>query len=485
MENIMNYIEIGILALTGVAILFGLILGIARGSRRAILRLILVLLCIVAAYFLKDPVTNIALNEEVPESIAGTSETGEAVTVQQFIVNQLPEDVRSLGETVVVPLVKVIAGTAMFLLLFLALQFLSWLIIYPICKIFVKKAKKKRNKDGEVVYGKKHGGIGAIFGLIQGVAVALCLCITLTGLAIQADRVVAMVDDLSSATQASASVDSMEFAFADEDVGGVSTDSSTSESTSIIPPEIEQMLKDYENTTVGKFYGETCSPAFTYISSVKISNEDGTTQTITLGGQVDALQTMVDIVVEVQKSSATLQGIDFSNLSSLSDLQDVFAAIDNIKDGLSDEAKATVNAVISSAIDMIPVPEEAQGFLGGVKDVLKETDFTEISFSNELTIISSVSEKLEDVSSITTDDVAEMINTISESQLIVPVLGSMDVDLNLSDSEKDQLNAAFDQLPEDTNEETVEVLKNLLGLTTSTDVTIDPGVSEEPVVPAE
>lgn len=443
----MNYIEMGIWAVTGLALLLGVILGAIRGSRRAVLRLVLIFVCVLVAFFLKDLLTDKVLGATI------TNSEGATLTVQEFIVSSLPEEMRELGDSVVVPLVRVIIGIVLFLSAFLALQIVSWIIVYPICKLFVKKG------------AKKHAGVGALTGLVQGVAVALCICVPLTGLMVQANRIIPMMEDLSGASQGMANVDSKQYLLTEEpgDPSGSAGE--------VVPAEIKEMLAGFENSLIGKFYGETCRPVFTLISEVKVANEDGTSKKITLGGQIDALQAMVDIAKQLMASTEVLQNMDFSQLDSFSDLKDVFSALDGLKNGLTDEAKATINAVVSAAIDIIPVPEDApeeiQGFIGSVKDVLKDTDFTDVEFVQELEIVESLGETLQKGEEVTVEDLSSAINSLSESTLILPILEGVSPDLGLDESTKGHIEEVLDQLPESTDAETVDVLKKLLGITTT------------------
>lgn len=449
----MNYIEIGIWAITGIALVLSVLLGMIRGARRSVLRLILVLVCVVAAFCLKDFVTNTLLTTEIT-----TGET--TTTIQDYVLTSLPEDVSSLGESFVIPLIRIIVGVVVFLVLFWALKLVSWIILYPICKIFVKKG------------AKKHAGIGALTGLVQGVAIALCFCVPISGMIVQVNRVIPMVEELQGST-ASASTDD-KFAFAAEE-GSVPSRSTSPEGGSegeggIISDEVKQILLGYEETMIGKFYGHTCSPIFDLISGVQVPQEDGTNQKMTLSGQIDAIKAMVDILQQLSETTEKLNNIDFSNLSSFSELREAFGKLDEITADLPQEAKNTINAVVSSAIDMVPVPDDAADgvaeMVAGIKDTLKSTDFTDIEFTKELDVIETITATIEKGEDVTVDDIAATINSVSESALLVPVLSNVNSDLNLPNGTKMKLEEVFSELPADTDQETVAVLKNILGLST-------------------
>lgn len=449
----MNYIEIGIWAITGIALVLSVLLGMIRGARRSVLRLILVLVCVVAAFCLKDFVTNTLLTTEIT--------TGESTTtIQDYVLTSLPEDVSGLGESVVIPLIRIIVGVVVFLVLFWALKLVSWIILYPICKIFVKKG------------AKKHAGIGALTGLVQGVAIALCFCVPISGMIVQVNRVIPMVEELQGST-ASASTDD-KFAFAAEEgsvpSGRTSPEGSSEGEGGIISDEVKQILLGYEETIIGKFYGHTCSPIFDLISGVQVPQADGTNQKMTLSGQIDAIKAMVDILQQLSETTEKLNNIDFSNLSSFSELREAFGKLDEITADLPQEAKNTINAVVSSAIDMVPVPDDAADgvaeMVAGIKDTLKSTDFTDIEFTKELDVIETITATIEKGEDVTVDDIAATINSVSESALLVPVLSNVNSDLNLPNGTKMKLEEVFSELPADTDQETVAVLKNILGLST-------------------
>lgn len=432
----MNYVELGIWIITGIALVFSIIMGLARGSRRATLRLVLVLLCAVVTFLLKDYVTNTILNTTVTES-------GVQMTLQEYLLSVLPEEMQQLGESVVIPLVKVIVGVVVFAILFWALKLVSWMILYPICKLFVKKG------------AKKHAGFGGLIGLVQGVAIALCFCVPLSGLVVQVNRVIPMVEQLNSA----------------ETMSVESSEGEGSSEGEIIPEEVQQMLADFEQSPVGAFYGKTCAPLFDFICGVQVEEADGSTRDVTLSGQIDALQAMLNILNEFNEASEQLSELDFSDLDSFSDMKQTFEKLDSITGDLSDEAKSTINAVVSAAIDMISAPEDAEDsvkeLVEEMKDVLKETDFTEIKFSKELDIIEDLADTLEKGTDITSEDISATINSVSESALLIPILESMDTTLELEEATKAHLEEVFADLPADTNQETVDLLKKLLGLTTA------------------
>lgn len=437
--NMNNYLELGIWAITGIALVLSIIMGLARGGRRATLRLVLVFVCAVATFLLKGIVTDTVMTMNITINDTTT-------TIQQYVLEMLPEEMQQLGESVVLPLVSMIINVVVFLALFWALKLLSWIILYPICKIFVKKG------------AKKHAGFGALIGLVQGVVIALCFCVPISGMVVQMNKVVPIVEQLG-ATEANVEQSDTD----GEDGSGES---------SIIPEEIEQMMSDYEQSAIGTFYGKTCQPLFDLICKVKIQAEDGTSRDVTLSGQIEALDAMLKIVNEVSETTDILGEIDFSDLKSFSDLKETFEKLDAITEDLPDEAKSTINEVIAAAIDMVPVPDDAEDsvkdMVTEVKEVLKNSDFTDIKFTKELEIIENLTTTIDKGEAISVEDISATINSVSESELLIPVLDSIDTSLTLDPTTVERLEKVFAELPEDTNQETVSTLKKLLGLSVDT-----------------
>lgn len=490
----MNYLELGIFAILASALAVGIILGLARGSRRSVLRLVLIFLCIFAAFFLKNLATDKILAVEI-------SSGNETVTVQQMIINRLPEEVQSLENSVIVPLIRSIVGIVMFLLLFWVAKFVTWLIVYPICKLFIKPkiavdadGNKVVGKNGQVVR-KNHRLIGAGIGLISGFVVALCICVPLSGLIIQTNRVIVAVEELEQSQATSYAQESNALAFADEGYdGSASSENGTSSSLGqLLPNGLLQMISDYDQTAAGKFFGGTCSPLFDALSRVTVETTDEsgnvTERQITLSGQVGTVEKLLPLATQLLGNSETITQIteqississsenSLEELKSLNEdgsaIKELFTQLDETTSELTEEQKETVNEVISAVLDSVEVStdnEAVSTLIDTFKDTLQETDFTDIEFTKELEVVDSLATIVESVSSTASDEetlalVSEAINQISESTLILPVLESMDdLDLNLSEEDKASVQEILDNLPDTTDQETLDTVKSLLGI---------------------
>ena len=158
----MSYLSLGILGFTLLYVATSTLLGLLRGRNRAILRLVLVLASAVLAVVLIDVLTPIILNikikgQPIKEALASALNSGETALPEKF-------------QQIILTLVEIILGIAVFFIAFMLLRFITWVLFYPILKIFIKKGKKKRALGGMIV------------GLLQGVLVALVVCAPITGL---------------------------------------------------------------------------------------------------------------------------------------------------------------------------------------------------------------------------------------------------------------------------------------------------------------
>ena len=162
----MGIITIIMIALSAVALVFGVLYGMGRGRNRSILRLILIIGCIVGAIFLREPVINFLMEIEV----------GPNETFYQMLTTSLAGEVPQGFGTFILVLVAMILNLIVYFILFFVLRIVSWLILFPILKIFVKTEVDKRR------------GAGAIIGLIQGIVIIFAVLVPLNGLAIQMDK---------------------------------------------------------------------------------------------------------------------------------------------------------------------------------------------------------------------------------------------------------------------------------------------------------
>ena len=131
----MDKLSLIFLGVTAFIILVSIIMGMVRGTGRSLVRLALVVFSAVAALLIFRRITDILLPYLMNITVQG--QTLEALLTDMFA------DMDFVKEKVD-QLISIIIGVIVYLIVFGLLQFLTWLIIFPIIKIFVKKSNKVR-----------------------------------------------------------------------------------------------------------------------------------------------------------------------------------------------------------------------------------------------------------------------------------------------------------------------------------------------------
>lgn len=451
----MNYITLAMILLTALPILFGVLLGLLRGSRRATLRLVLVVVSIVLAFALTGVVTNWAMDLHI-NALGGTV----VEYVQREMLSELPESMSGY----VIPLAQSILQVAVFLLLFFVLWLLTWLIVYPLCKLFVKPRRIK-DDSGKVVKTKKYRGIGAIIGAVQGVLVAVCVCIVFTGLLAQTNKIMAAATDLADSigemgVEASADNDirALEDVDYDPDDGYTNPDDTSSGEQSTdgnamdIINQYSAMIADYVNSPLGKMYNTIGAKPFEWITSVKVNDT-----TVTFSSQVDTLCNIVDDIKKLAKEFVDLQNFDFSKLledGNVEDLQDLFDRLDAVMNDLSDETKAIIDDIIST------VAQQSGLDIGDMK-------FTDIDFHKEGQIIVDMYEYTQK-DELTMEDANDIVDKLVDSDLVIGIVSSQDFDIDskLNEAQLDAVSSKIDEMEQNgtVSQDKIDALRSIFGL---------------------
>ncbi len=326
-------------------------------------------------------------------------------TVEQMIIGMLPAQMQGMGDAIM-PLVTVIISVVSFLLCFGLLLFVTWAILFPILKIFVKKGKKK------------HALVGGIVGAVQGVAVAFVMCVILNGLFVNVGNVMAAMEQEQPETNASI------FLTAEAD-GNASGDGQQSAA------DISQLItsiNEYKQSGISKMYSKFGDKAFDLVASVKMTNEDGETEKITLKGQMDAVSGLLKLAKNAEKFS----NINFGTngiVGCADDIKEVFDMLDDINKNLNDESRKTLNRVVESVAESMLPPD--------LPIDVTVIDFTTVDFAVEGQIITDLSVYASKTDTITEQDAENIVKKVTESNLIIPLLTSTgEIDLKLGDEQK-------------------------------------------------
>ncbi len=392
-----------ILGITLGCIVIGFLLGLLRGRNRAILRFFLVAGCAVGAFFLKDVIINTVMGVKI-----------EGQTLEQMFIGMLGEQIPEFAMVLITSLIKVILGLVVFLVLFLAMQFITWVPIFPILKIFVKKGLKK---------GSLFGGI---VGILQGVLVAFVICSPITG-------AITQVDKISKLT------------IQGETVGQMAQ----------LPD-----MSGYLNSSIYKIYNKTGSWFFDAITTYKDQNGND----ITLDETIDAADTLTSILGEIENIQEHLEELGKEHEKEMTEgdiLREIAGSMSNIHGAInstSDGGKHVITQLIDGVKDMIPdVGEGDTGTSDKIAQVLENFDINELKLDTGASALEGIAmylDEKEDPTIEVPEGTAENIVVgLADNSFIFEVLG--DEQIVDMDEEHDEIfreaiiNADVDQEAKD------------------------------------
>lgn len=382
-------------------LLLSLILGLLIGFIRGVKRSILRIIIIIACI-----IFTFLYVGKITDYLFALNINGK--TMEQTIQGMMPEEFKKYID-LVIPVFKTLFIAIGFVVLFLLLQLAS-MMIYGILSIFIRK-----KKNGVKI--KQHRLAGALVGLLQGAAIAFILCTPLTGLSKEAEKVCDIeldnkkLIDLSQAKVFNYDVD----------------------------------FKGYNNSKLSSIFDKLGGKLFVKLTTT--TNAKG--KEVTLSGQIDALIGAVKMANQL----SAISNIDLSeglNENNIRDIKDIMANLDTMKAELSDEALETLNELVTAVLS---------DFTDEID--LSNVDTSTISFAKEGEIIEELYLYQENSENASTDD---LINTLAESDLIIPIAAASDVKIELSDSEKAKANESINKL-EGVDEDKISDLKNIFGIT--------------------
>lgn len=187
--EVSQIVSLAALGIFSVFLALGFLVGLARGAKKASLRLGVFVVTTIFAFFITPVVSKFALNYDlstlgldgslgdyIQSMIAQQPEVADFVassTTMQNFVNQLPYLVLNL---------------VMFIVVFLAMNFVGFIAYQVLRSIFLRKKKTKEWKDGnaykvalENKKPSKHRFLGGLVGGLQNVAFVSIMLLPLTG----------------------------------------------------------------------------------------------------------------------------------------------------------------------------------------------------------------------------------------------------------------------------------------------------------------
>ena len=379
----MGYLSLALMGITIVVLVFGFLLGLMRGLNRSLLRFGLVIVSAVIAFLARDFMVG---------TVMGT-ETGEG-TVEQMIIFSLqeagmPESIMSL----VLVLCEIMIGLLGFYLLFIVLQFITWIVLFPILKIFVKKGEHKRAL------------LGGVVGAVQGLVIAFLICSPLTG-------AISQVSKLASI-----------------EVQG--------EAIFEIPEEIG--FEEFVNSPTYGFYNATGGWFFDSLTTkktddgTKVSINDTVDITVAVSGIVDSVTGLQTAIENMSKEGVTMQ----EQVDSLKSVGDALIDMGSKIDELTKDAKYLVSDIISSVKDMAPEGEIDPDMI----EFLENFDFEAInvkSLGKAVKAIASYTEKTSEElggngMDVTQQEVNDIIGGFADNSLILDLIVGSEEEVELMD----------------------------------------------------
>lgn len=282
----MNMMAMSLLVSTLACLIWGSILGMIRGRNRSILRLVIIVACALLALVMRNTLVDALMGleiegETIMDSITGDMSGAEATA--DFMTS----------------LFSILFGLVSYLAIFGILQFVTWIIVFPICKIFVKKDKDK-----------KKVGAGALIGLAQGFIIAFVTCSPVVGLLGQVERLLPVIEELDGGSSSEQGVGfeiSTDNAISTFDADGneVVLMEEYSPDGEINMDSPEDVFKGFSNSGIAKFYNAIGGWYYDMIGSVKV---DGVR--VGLDDYIDIIDVMAVFANEVFADNGLQQDIE-------------------------------------------------------------------------------------------------------------------------------------------------------------------------------
>lgn len=401
----MNYFTTAILAGSLVSLALGALLGLFRGMRRGLLRLALLVLCFVLS---------LALCGTVSETLMGLKLFG-GKTLQAALEESLSSGGKGVSD-IVLPMAQILTKLIAFVVTFALLQFVTWILIFPILKLILRPILGRR------VHSR---GLGALIGVACGAVVAFSLYVPLNGLFCEASKLATV------------------------DLSGISGDSGGSgDQLAAIK---ETGIADYASSGISKFYSTVGGGFYHSLATAKDANG----KEVNLTTQIDALSAAAKIATKVA-AIKNIQNEDGSvNTDSVREIAKTLTEMDD----LTPEVRESLN-------DMVRSLTESMG--DNMPEAIRNLDLEKIDFKTEGALLNTVADIVDAEGSLENVDIKEAVENLSKSTVILPALAESDVTLPVDEKTKAQAMEAINELESRTGDaatdaETIASLKALFG----------------------
>lgn len=363
----------GIMAIFFVAILaFYIItdtlLGLIRGRNRSLLRLGLVAFSAVISLLLHKSITNLIMDVNFGEG-----------SINQLIYETLANSDTPLPDSIAnfaFALVEIVLGVFVFVLLFLAVKFITWLVAFPIIKIFVRSEEKKNR------------GLGALIGAAQGLLTAIIVCGCLSGVVVEANKVTDIKID--------------------------------GEQMIVLPDELG--IQKYASSPLAKGFDMAGGWVFDIVSTTT----DDSGRKVSISSICNTASTLLSVTEEITSAYSSLDSTGGTTTDSIKNVADAFINVGTAIENLDDDSKVLVNDLIS---DVKEIAANALGELPPeLETVIDNIDVEEIKIKSAGEALGSIAKYVEE-GEVTQDDINNIVNGIADNMFVLEMLGVEDASL--------------------------------------------------------
>lgn len=444
----MDKLSLIFLGVTAFIILVSIIMGMVRGTGRSLVRLALVVFSAVAALLIFRKITDILLPYLMNINIQG--QTVEALLTDMFADMDFAKEK-------VDQLISIIIGVIVYLIVFGLLQFLTWLIIFPIIKIFVKKSKKVR---------KASTLVGGAIGIAQAAVIIFAFVMPLMGFVGSLGNAMAIeMPEQVSGEETTASVGPSEkYAISDRTITvkmyGIAAADATATASGGINLNGIIDFEAYQESKLCEFIDKINGKYYARISSIKVGED-----TYTLNGQIETIDSLVKMANKVTRTinnvKNSISGIEGESSDKLTtgtveEVKNLFSELGNMQNEMSDEAKKSTNKLIKDAAASL-------GESFSIDLDLSNVDVMDTDFNKEAKIMDDIYNYQESGEV----DINEVVKDLSDSTLILPVLENSGVTVPTNEEQKAEVESAIADLEKEGNADaaTIAKIKTLFGLT--------------------
>lgn len=442
----MGIITLVVLGLTLVGMLFGVLFGLVRGRDRALLRLGLIILSVILALVLRGTVVDIVMNLKI-----------EGATIQETLIKEfssgdaaIPENLQDLIFT----LIEILGGFVVYFVLLFALRFVTWLLLFPFLKLIIRHFENNRvrkvlaedapESDERIKFThkqrkqivKKHRGMGALVGLVQGILVAYFLFAPLTGLVSQVAKFTTLKVD-----------------------GKVLLE---------IPEEID--LVEYTESVPGKIYGTTGHWLYSMMTSTtddngkEVSVEKLLDSAIVIVQIADTAMSVEDEIRVLENENATPEEI----IGAVTSLGDKIIAIGNSMDEIDE---GTIDMITDLIVD-------AAGEEAPIEEIEKFTEILTpeilVQTGNGIKSLATYEQIKIDGTDVSAEQATQIVKGVNDCLSVMDVIGEVagedisveDLELDVDDKDKETFKTAIEGLS-DLSAEDKDTLFGIFGIETN------------------